>query len=168
VECRNDRLRSFSVRIQPSAKPAVEDLEDLVVGGGGAGLAAGQQVAQERLEVAAGGRLQAGATLAQEGVGLPHGDEIGGDGAGRAVLGVQVPLQGADEGVRAERVHEREGKQGKRSPSGTRPAVSSSDDELTSVPLVRGLLVGATGGTAVLTAVLPVALNRRPARETLS
>ena len=64
------------MRIQRSAKPAVEDLEDLVVGGGGAGLAAGQEVAQERLEVAAGGRLQAGATLAQESVGLPHGDEI--------------------------------------------------------------------------------------------
>jgi len=45
VECRSDRLRSFSVRIQRSAQPAVEDLEDLVVGGGGAGLAADEQVA---------------------------------------------------------------------------------------------------------------------------
>jgi hypothetical protein len=106
VECRNDRLRSFSVRIQRSAQPAVEDLEDLVVGGGGAGLAAGEQVAQERLEVAAGGRLQARASLAQEAVGLPDRDEIAGDRAGRAVLGVQVPLEGADEQVRAEGVHE--------------------------------------------------------------
>jgi hypothetical protein len=80
-----------------------------VVGRGGAGLPAGEQVAQERLEVAAGGRLQARATLAQEDVGLPHRDQIGGDCAGRAVPGVQVPLEGADERVRAERVHEQEG-----------------------------------------------------------
>jgi hypothetical protein len=53
-----------------------------VVGRGGAGLAAGEQVAQERLEVGPGGGLQAGATLAQEGVGLPHGDEIRDDGPG--------------------------------------------------------------------------------------
>jgi ribulose 1,5-bisphosphate synthetase/thiazole synthase len=53
-----------------------------VVGGGSAGLAAGEQVAQERLEVAAGGGLKAGATLPQEGVGLPYRDEIGGDRAG--------------------------------------------------------------------------------------
>ena len=77
-----------------------------MVGGGGAGLAAGEQVAQERLEVAAGGRRQARASLAQEAVGLPDRDEIAGDRAGRAVLAVQVPLEGADEQVRAERVHE--------------------------------------------------------------
>jgi hypothetical protein len=53
-----------------------------VVGGGGAGLAAGEQVAQERLEVATAGGLQTAATLAQEGIGLPDGDEIGGDRAG--------------------------------------------------------------------------------------
>jgi succinate dehydrogenase/fumarate reductase flavoprotein subunit len=41
-----------------------------MVGGGGAGLAAAEQVAEECLEVAAGGGLQAGVTLAQEGVGL--------------------------------------------------------------------------------------------------
>jgi hypothetical protein len=57
-------------------QPAIQDLEDLVVGGGGAGLAAGEQVAQERLQVAARGRLQAGSMLAQEGVGLPDRDEI--------------------------------------------------------------------------------------------
>jgi hypothetical protein len=90
-------------------QPAVEDLEDLVVGGGGAGRPAGEQVTHECLEVAAGGGLQAGAAAAQEGAGLPHGDEIGGDRAGRAVLGVEVPLEGADERVRAERVHEQEG-----------------------------------------------------------
>jgi hypothetical protein len=92
-----------------SANQPKEDLEDLVVGRGGAGLAAGKQVAQERLEVAPGGRFQARAAGTQEDVGLPHRDQIGGDGAGRAVPGVQVPLEGADERVRAERVHEQEG-----------------------------------------------------------
>jgi hypothetical protein len=80
-----------------------------VVGRGGTGLPAGKQVAQECLEVGPGGRLQAGATLAQEDVGLPHRDQIGGDCAGRAVPGVEVPLEGADERVRAEWVHEQEG-----------------------------------------------------------
>jgi transposase len=64
---------------------------------------------QKCLEVAAGGHLQAGATLAQEGVGLAHRDQIGSDRPGRAVLGVEVPLEGADERFRAERVHEQEG-----------------------------------------------------------
>jgi hypothetical protein len=32
-------------------------------------------LAHERLEVGPGGGLQAGAAAAQEGVGLPHGDE---------------------------------------------------------------------------------------------
>jgi hypothetical protein len=40
---------------------------------------------------------------------MRHGDEIGGDRAGRAVLGVEVPLEGADERVGAEEVHEQEG-----------------------------------------------------------
>jgi hypothetical protein len=51
-------------------QPAIQDLEDLVVGGGGAGLPAGEQVAQERLEIGPGGGLQAGAAASEEGVGL--------------------------------------------------------------------------------------------------
>jgi hypothetical protein len=79
-----------------------------VGGGGGAGRPAGEQVRHEGLEVGPGGGLQAGATLTQD-VGLPHGDQIGGDGAGEAVLGIEVSLEGADEPVAAEGVHEQEG-----------------------------------------------------------
>jgi hypothetical protein len=39
-----------------------------------------------RLEVVAGGCVQAIATLAREGVGLSYGNELGNDRAGRAVL----------------------------------------------------------------------------------
>jgi hypothetical protein len=139
----------------------------------------GEQVAQERLQAAAGGRLQA--TAAEEGVGLPHRDQMGGDGSGRTVLGVEVPLQGADERVGPSGSMNRKVKHGKRAPSGTQPMewprqrtdqrlrwVSAVIVSATAFPLVRGLLVGATGfepvtssvsakppGTAVLHAVLP-------------
>lgn len=53
--------------------------------------------AHERLEVGPGGGMLVGAAAAQEGVGLPHGDEQVVRGSGRAVLGVQVPLDGAEE-----------------------------------------------------------------------
>jgi hypothetical protein len=43
---------------------------------------AGERVGHERLEVGRSAGRQAD-------VGLPHSEEVGGDGAGRAVLGVQ-------------------------------------------------------------------------------
>jgi hypothetical protein len=41
-------------------QPVVEDLEDLVVGGGGADCPTGEQVGHEHLEVGPGGGRQAG------------------------------------------------------------------------------------------------------------
>jgi hypothetical protein len=45
---------------------------------------------------------------AQEGVGLAEADQVGGDGALGAVLGPQVPLEGADEGVLGGLAHDSE------------------------------------------------------------
>ena len=59
---------------------------------------AAEHVFQERLQVGTGGGLESGASGAQEGVGLAQTDQVGGDGALGAVLGAQVPLEGADEG----------------------------------------------------------------------
>jgi hypothetical protein len=77
-------------------------------GGGAQGCwpSGGYQMGHERLQVGPGGGLQASAAAAQEGVGLPYRDEMGRDGAGRADLGVPVPLEGAEERVAAGRVHE--------------------------------------------------------------
>jgi hypothetical protein len=44
-------------------------------------------------------------------------------------------------------------KQGKRSPSGTQPLEPTPNSKLTSVPLVRALLVGATGFKPVTSSV---------------
>jgi hypothetical protein len=60
------------------------------------------RVSHDGLRVGPGGGRQAGAAPAQEAVGLPHGDQRGGDGAGRVVLAIKVPLEGSDEVVRAE------------------------------------------------------------------
>jgi hypothetical protein len=69
----------------------------------------GQQVAHERLQVGASGGLDACTSAAQEHVGLPHRDEVGGDGAPGAVLGMQVPLERADERVAGGLVHDPKG-----------------------------------------------------------
>jgi hypothetical protein len=77
--------------------------------------------------------MHAGAAAAQEGVGLPHGDEQVVRGSGRAVLGVQVPLDGAEERFGPSGSMNREVKHGKRSPSDTQSLERPLDSELTSV-----------------------------------
>jgi hypothetical protein len=78
----------------------------------------GERVGQERLEVGPGGAARQ-VPRRRRRCRPAHGDEVGGDGAGRAVLGVQVLLEVAEERVGPRGSMNREVKQGKRSPSGT-------------------------------------------------
>jgi hypothetical protein len=89
-------------------EPLVEQLEHLVVGGGGGGGPAGEQVAQVGLQVGPAGLGEGSASGSQERLGLAEGDQVGGYRLVGAVLGAQVPLEGAEQGVGRGRVHARE------------------------------------------------------------
>jgi hypothetical protein len=74
-------------------EPPVEDSEHLVAGCGRAGRAASEQVGEEVLEIGFGGVLEAPAAAAEEDLSLVEALEVVLDGALRAVLGSQVPLE---------------------------------------------------------------------------
>jgi hypothetical protein len=63
----------------------------------------GEQVAEERFEVGSTSVDQAEAPSGQEGLGLAECHEVAGDGALGAVGGTQVPLERAEQGLRAAR-----------------------------------------------------------------
>ena len=56
-----------------------------------------EQLAEERLQVLAAGIHQAAAAASQERLGLAEALQVAGDGVLGAVLGPQVPLEGADQ-----------------------------------------------------------------------
>jgi hypothetical protein len=89
-------------------EPLVEQLQDLVVGGGGGGGPSGEQVAQVGFQVGPAGLGEGGAPApGQEGLGLAEADQVGGYRLVGAVLGAQVPLEGAEQGVGRGGVHAR-------------------------------------------------------------
>jgi hypothetical protein len=59
----------------------------------------GEQVGHEGLQVGASGGLDRCAAGTQEGIGLAETDQTGSDRPLGAVLGAQVPLERADEGL---------------------------------------------------------------------
>jgi hypothetical protein len=78
-------------------EPAVEDAQHLVVGGGGASRAVGEELAEEGLQVGAGGvgeRLAAGV---EERLSLAGAGQVLGDRVVGAVLSSQVPREGSDQ-----------------------------------------------------------------------
>jgi hypothetical protein len=99
----------------------------------------GEQVAYEGFHVGVGGGLDGGVAGAQEGASLAEADQVGGDGALGAVLGEQVPLEGADERVRAGWSMIRNVRKVKRSPSDTWPVRLAPDMKMTSVSAAHGV-----------------------------
>jgi hypothetical protein len=71
-----------------------------VVGGGDTGLAGGEQVDHERLQVGLAGVQQAEPSGGKEAFGLADGVQVGVDRGAGTVLGAQVPLEGAGEAER--------------------------------------------------------------------
>ena len=104
-----------------------------MVGDGGAGRPPGEQVAQKRLQVGPAGAREAEAAGGQERLGLAGGDQVGGHRLVGAVLGAQVPLEGAQQRAGRGRVHSRRTSTVKRSPSVMRLAGPPPNAKLTSV-----------------------------------
>jgi hypothetical protein len=77
-------------------QPPVQDPQAPVAGGDGLRRPALEQLAEEGLQVLAAGVQQA-AAAAGEGLGLAEAFQVAGDGVLGAVLGPQVPLEGADQ-----------------------------------------------------------------------
>jgi hypothetical protein len=86
-------------------EPAVEDAQHFVVGSGGAGRAVGEEVAEEGLQVGAGGVGEGRAAGAEERLGLAGAGQVLGDGVVGAVLGSQVPCEGSDQRAQVGRFH---------------------------------------------------------------
>jgi hypothetical protein len=97
--------RRVAVDLVLFVQPSVEDAQHLVVGGGGARGPVGEQVAEERLQVGPAGVDQADAPRGQERFGLAERHQVAGDSALRAVLGAQVPLEGAEQRAQGGAVH---------------------------------------------------------------
>jgi hypothetical protein len=107
---RQDRVGGIALPRSTSRR----GFEDVVVGAGRRASGSARN-ASRSARVAPPGRCRGGAGRCRP----AHGDEVGGDGAGRAVLGVRVLLEVAEERVGPRGSMNREVKQGKRSPSGT-------------------------------------------------
>jgi hypothetical protein len=78
-------------------QPPVQDPQAPVAGGNGLRRPALEQLAEECLQVLAAGVQQAAAAAGEEGLGLAEAFQVAGDGVLGAVLGPQVPLEGADQ-----------------------------------------------------------------------
>jgi hypothetical protein len=82
-------------------EPAVEDAQHLVVGGGGAGGAVGEELAEEGLQVGAGGVGEGLAAGAQERLGLAGAGQVLGDGVVGAVLARRCRAKGRTNGLKS-------------------------------------------------------------------
>jgi hypothetical protein len=88
-------------------QPAVQNLEHLVVGGGGASRPPGEQVAEEGFQVGPAGTGYGGAVGSQERLGLAGEDQVGGHRPGGPVLGPEMPLERAEQRAGCSRIHGR-------------------------------------------------------------
>jgi hypothetical protein len=82
-------------------EPAVEDAQHLVVGGGGAGGAVGEELAEEGFQVGAGGVGEGLAAGAQERLGLAGAGQVLGDGVVGAVLARRCRAKGRTNGLKS-------------------------------------------------------------------
>jgi hypothetical protein len=87
------------------AQHLVEDAQHLVVGGCGTGRAVGEELAEDGLQVGAGGVGERFAAGVEERLGLAGAGQVLGDRVVGAVLGSQVPREGSDQRAQVGRFH---------------------------------------------------------------
>jgi hypothetical protein len=118
----------------------VQDAQHLVAGGRGGRRPTLEEVAEERLQVGPAGVQQGPAAAGQERLGLADALQVALDRAAGAVLGPQVPLEGAEQagcivGCHGRTVAQPAEGQGMGPVSVMRPVQSARNAELTSVPV---------------------------------
>jgi hypothetical protein len=94
--------------LEPAVEDAqhlVEDAQHLVVGGCGTGRAVGEELAEDGLQVGAGGVGERFAAGVEERLGLAGAGQVLGDRVVGAVLGSQVPREGSDQRAQVGRFH---------------------------------------------------------------